>query len=104
MYAVIDAGGRQLRVEVGDVVRVDRRPGEVGGEIVFDRVLLVGSEGEVRVGAPTVAGAQVRASVLAQERGRKIVIYTYKKRKNSERKTRGHRQALTSVRIEAIEA
>jgi large subunit ribosomal protein L21 len=104
MYAVIDTGGRQLRVEVGDVVHVDRREGEVGGEIVFDRVLMIGGQGDVRIGAPTVEGAHVRASVVSQDRGPKIIIYTYKKRKNAERKHRGHRQELTSVRIEAIES
>lgn len=104
MYAIIDTGGQQLKVEVGDVVCVARRPAEVGGAIVFDRVLLVGNGEEVRVGTPTLDGAKVRGSVVSQGRDRKVLVYTYKKRKNSNRKSRGHRQDNTSVRIEAIEA
>ena len=104
MYAVIQSGGRQVRVQVGDVVHVDRLGEQVGGSVVFDRVLLVGNEDDVRLGTPTVDGARVRGTVVAQDRDRKILIYTYKKRKNSARKSRGHRQDYTAVKIEAIEA
>ena len=104
MYAVIETGGHQHRVEVGAVVRVARLPGDAGGSVVFDRVLIVGGEGETKVGTPTLDGAQVRGKVLAQDRDSKIVIYTYKKRKNSARKQAGHRQHFTAVKIEAIEA
>lgn len=107
MYAIIDTGGRQVRVQVGDVVRVDRRGAEVGEEVVFDRVLAVGTAGEdataPRLGAPTVDGARVRGSVVAQGRARKIVVFTYKRRKNSSRKQSGHRQHFTAVKIAAIE-
>jgi large subunit ribosomal protein L21 len=102
MYAVIDTGGQQLRVAVGDVVHVARRDAEVGGSVVFDRVLMVGGD-EPRVGTPTVDGAQVRGTVVEHDRDPKVVIYTYKRRKNSARKTQGHRQSYTSVKIEAIE-
>jgi large subunit ribosomal protein L21 len=104
MYAVIETGGQQLRVQVGDVVQVARLTDDVGGAVVFDRVLLVGGGDEVQVGAPTVDGAKVRGTVVAQERDRKVLIYTYKRRKNSNRKRQGHRQAYTAVKIEAIEA
>ena len=104
MYAVIETGGHQHRVQVGDVVRVARVAGEAGGSVVFDRVLIVGGDGGVQVGTPTLDGAQVRGTVLAQDRDSKILIYTYKKRKNSARKRAGHRQHFTAVKIEAIEA
>jgi len=104
MYAVIVTGGQQHRVEVGDVVNVAHLAGEVGGSVVFDRVLMVGGEKDPQLGNPTVDGAQVRGTVVAQERDRKVIVYTYKRRKNSCRKTNGHRQQFTAVKIEAIEA
>ena len=104
MYAVIETGGRQHRVRVGDVVRVDRLAAETGSAVVFDRVLLVGSGSDVQVGSPTIDGAQVKASVVEHDRAKKILIYTYKRRQNSNRKQGGHRQAYTAVKIEAIEA
>ena len=105
MYAVIETGGHQHRVQVGDVVRVARLAGEADGSVVFDRVLIVGGDdGGVKIGTPTLDGAQVRGTVLAQGRAGKILIYTYKKRKNSARKRQGHRQHFTAVKIEAIEA
>ncbi len=104
MYAVIETGGHQHRVQVGDVVRVARIVGEAGGSVVFDRVLIVGGNDGVKVGTPTLDGAQVRGTVLAQDRDSKVLIYTYKRRKNSARKRQGHRQHFTAVKIEAIEA
>ena len=104
MYAVIETGGHQHRVQVGDVVRVARVAGEAGGSVVFDRVLIVGGNDGVKVGTPTLDGAQVRGTVLAQDRDGKVLIYTYKQRKNSARKRQGHRQHFTAVKIEAIEA
>ncbi len=103
MYAVIETGGHQHRVQVGDVVRVARVAGDAGGSVVFDRVLIVGGNDGVKVGAPTLDGAQVRGTVLAQDRDSKVLIYTYKRRKNSARKRQGHRQHFTAVKIEAIE-
>lgn len=102
MYAVIDAGGRQMRVQVGDVIHVDRRCDEPGAAVVFDRVLALGGD-ESKVGAPVVAGASVSGTVLSHVRENKIWIHTYKKRKNSSRKQRGHRQDQTAVKIEAID-
>ncbi len=104
MYAVIETGGHQHRVQVGDVVRVARVAGEAGGSVVFDRVLIVGGNDGVKVGTPTLDGAQVRGTVVAQDRDSKVLIYTYKRRKNSARKRQGHRQHFTAVKIEAIEA
>jgi large subunit ribosomal protein L21 len=103
MYAVIQAGGKQYRVRVGDVVQVERIPEDVGSPIVFDRVMMLGGDDDVKLGAPTLDGAQVRGTVVEQGRDPKVLIYTYKRRKNSNRKSRGHRQAFTAVKIDAIE-
>jgi len=104
MYAVIQTGGQQVRVAVGEVVKVARLAQEVGNEVVFDDVLLLGGGDEVKIGTPTVEGAKVRGTVVAQDRDSKVLIYTYKRRKNSARKSAGHRQSFTSVKIEAIDA
>jgi large subunit ribosomal protein L21 len=104
MYAVIETGGKQLRVQVGEIVRVESLPGEIGAPIVFDRVLMVGEGDKARVGQPNLDGAEVQGSIVEQGRGRKILIYTFKRRKNSNRKTQGHRQNYTAVKIESINA
>jgi len=104
MYAVIETGGHQFRVQVGDVVHVATLTEDVGDAVVFDRVLMVGGSDDVQLGAPTVDGAKVRGTVVAHDRDRKVLIYTYKRRNNSARKRQGHRQAYTAVKIEAIDA
>jgi large subunit ribosomal protein L21 len=104
MYAVIESGGRQLRVQVGEVVRVQRMDGDLGAPVVFDRVLMLGGEDESRLGTPVVDGAAVRASIVEHGRDKKIRIYTYKRRQNSNRKRMGHRQDFTAVKIESIES
>ncbi len=106
MYAVIETGGKQCRVRVGEIVRVERLTVEPGSKIVFDRVLMLGNEddsqGSVKVGSPTVAGASVKGSVVAHGRAKKVLIYTYKPRQNSNRRRAGHRQSFTDVKIEKI--
>jgi large subunit ribosomal protein L21 len=104
MYAVIETGGQQHRVEVGDVVRVARLTEEVGNPVVFDHVLMVGGTKDVKLGTPTLDGAQVRGTVVAQDRERKVLIYVYKRRKNSARKTQGYRQPFTAVKMEYMDA
>lgn len=107
MYAVIQTGGKQLRVKVGDVVAVEKVAGDEGDAVVFDRVLLVDpgeGKGETSVGAPLVDGAQVKGTVVAQERARKVRAYLYKPRQNSNRKQFSHRQYHTRVKIDSIEA
>ena len=101
MYAVIRTGGKQYRVEEGDVVKIEKIDGERGSELTFDDVLLVGDDDETHVGAPTVAGASVSGTILEQDRDRKIVIFKFRRRKNYIRK-QGHRQAYTRVRINGI--
>ncbi len=102
MYAVIKAGGKQYRVEEKSVVRVEKLDAAVGDTIQLGEVLMLGGE-TVRVGEPVVDGAAVTARVVRQGRGKKIVGFTYKKRKN-QRRHYGHRQPFTEVVIESIAA
>ena len=100
-YAVIETGGKQYRVAVGDTITVERLATEAGNEITFDRVLLVGGDGSTRVGTPVVDGAAVTASVDDHHRGEKIVVFKYKPKKRYRRKM-GHRQELTRLTITGI--
>jgi len=104
MFAVIETGGKQVRVQVGDVVRVERVSGSAGDEVVFDRVMLVGDGDGARVGTPTVESASVRGSIVEHGRGAKIHLYTFKRRQNSNRRRAGHRQGFTAVKIESIDS
>jgi len=101
-FAVIAAGGRQVRVEPGELVRVDRLHSAAGEQVTFDRVLLVGSDAGLKVGTPVVAGATVTARVIEERREKKVLIFK-KRRTKTFRKMRGHREYFTLVRIEAIE-
>jgi large subunit ribosomal protein L21 len=103
VYAIIRAGGKQYRVEKGDVLRLERLDGTVGSKVTLDEVLLVGGGDDVQVGSPQVAGASVEGTVVEQDRGPKIRVFKYKKRKHY-RRTRGHRQHVTAVRIDAVRA
>jgi large subunit ribosomal protein L21 len=100
MYAVIKTGGKQYRVQEGDVLRVEKLDGETGAEITFDDVLMVGEGDAIRIGSD-VAGATVTGVVTGSGRGKKIVVFKKRRRKNY-RLTQGHRQSYTSVRIESI--
>ncbi len=100
MYAVIKTGGKQYRVEPGAQLRVESLEGEVGASVSFE-VLLVGSGEEVKVGAPLVEGAQVKATVVAHGRGDKVRIFKLRRRKHYQ-KSQGHRQGYTEVRIDDI--
>lgn len=105
MYAVIETGGKQYRVEEGDVLDVERLS-DTGddGELEFDRVLLVGGEGDddIRVGRPLVEGVTVKASLVGEVRAPKIRVFKYKRRKGY-RRTAGHRQGLHRVKIDSIQ-
>ena len=102
-YAIIETGGKQYRVAVGDTLSIEKLPDEPGADITFDRVLMVGGDGSAKVGTPLLAGATVRAQVEQQYRGPKIVVFKYKPKKRYRRRT-GHRQSLTRVAITAINA
>jgi large subunit ribosomal protein L21 len=103
MYAVIRTGGKQYRVEEGDVVKIEKIDGDRGSELTFDDVLLVGNDDETHVGMPTVAGASVSGTIVEQDRDKKIVVFKFRRRKNYIRK-QGHRQSYTRVRISGIAA
>lgn len=105
MYAIVEAGGKQHKVEVGKRLLVERiwPNAQPGSQVVFDRVLMIRSEHAVRVGAPFLAEATVRATLLRPLRGEKVIVFK-KKRRKGYRRTKGHRQDLYEVRIDAIEA
>ncbi len=101
MYAVIKTGGKQYRVQQGDVIFVEKINAQADEQVTFEEVLLVGNDGETKIGTPVVAGAKVEGKVLAQVKAKKVVVYKYKAKKN-ERKKQGHRQPYTKVEITAI--
>ncbi|MCH9652091.1 MAG: 50S ribosomal protein L21 [Deltaproteobacteria bacterium] len=105
MYAVIETGGKQYRVQAGDVIDIEllSEVGHRGSDIAFDRVLMVGGEDGAKVGAPVVEGARVNGVLLNRVRGPKVIVFK-KKRRKQYRRTRGHRQDLMRVRIQGIEA
>ncbi len=103
MEAIIETGGKQFRVAEGDTITVEKLPEEAGEQVVFDRVLTVSKEEELMVGRPVVEGAKVVGKVLEHGKDRKIIVFKYKAKKNYRRK-QGHRQPLTRVLIEKIEA
>lgn len=104
MYAVIKTGGKQYRVEEGQLLRVEKLVGEVGTKVSFGEVLLVAGEGaDTKVGKPLLGGATVAGEIVAQERGPKLVVFKFRRRKNYRRKN-GHRQPYTRVKITGIKA
>ena len=102
MYAVIETGGKQYRVAQGEQVEVERLDGTVGSRVEFDRVLMVRTDQEIVVGHPVVEKAKVVGEVLSQDRGDKIIVFKKKRRKNY-RRTRGHRQSFTRIKIVEIQ-
>ncbi|MGN0465370.1 MAG: 50S ribosomal protein L21 [Lachnospiraceae bacterium] len=102
MYAIIATGGKQYKVSEGDVIYVEKLGVEAGAEYTFDQVLMVSGE-EVKIGNPTVEGATVTASVVGDVKGKKVIVYKYK-RKTGYHKKQGHRQAFTKVEIKKINA
>jgi large subunit ribosomal protein L21 len=104
MYAVIQDRSRQHTVRTGDVILCDfDAPKTEGDKVTFDKVLMLSGEGVSKIGKPTVAGASVTGEVLGTERGEKLVVFRFKRRKNV-RKKRGHRQTYTKVRIQEVRA
>lgn len=101
MYAVINSGGKQLKVSPGDVVRLEYLGGEVGDKISTEDVLLVCDGDKVKIGAPLVKGVSVSGTIVSQGRGEKITVFKFKRRKMYRRKL-GHRQNYTEVKIDSI--
>lgn len=103
MYAVIESGGKQHRVEEGEVLQLEKFEAATGDKVKFDKILLVGEGESVKIGTPYVEGSQVEAEVLKQGRGEKIKIIKFNRRKHY-KKTQGHRQLFTEVKITGIKA
>jgi len=101
VYAIIQTGGKQYRVAPGDVLRVERLPGEQGDQVVLDQVLLVGDDQELKVGQPWLENASVRGQILRQGKAKKVLVYKKKRRKNYRRR-QGHRQLYTALQIQEI--
>ena len=101
MYAVIRTGGKQYRVSQGESLRVEKLEGEVGTTLAFEP-LLVGEGESVKIGQPVVAGAKVMAEIVSHGRGKKIIVFKLRRRKNYRRK-QGHRQAYTQLKVQSIE-
>lgn len=103
MYAVIQTGGKQYRVEPGQTLSVEKLPGDAGDSVDFDDVLLVAGEDKVTVGRPMVKGAKVKASIVEQGKDKKVVVFKFQRRKNYRRRY-GHRQLFTSIKISEVVA
>ena len=101
MQAVIQSGGKQYMVSPGEVIRIEKLEKEAGAAVEFDQVLLVNDEGKATIGNPFVAGAQVLGSVVEEAKGRKVIVFKFK-RKKQYKVTRGHRQPYTAVKINEI--
>ena len=103
MYAVVRTGGKQYRLGVGDSVKVDKLSDEVGNIVELSQILMVSDGGEVKVGTPLVTGASVKAEIVGHGRNKKIRVFKMKRRKKY-RRTQGHRQAFTQLKVTEINA
>ena len=101
MYAVIRSGGKQYKVALGQTIRLEKVVGDAGSKVELGDVLLVENDGNIQVGSPLVANAKIQATVVEHDRAKKILVFK-KKRKKQYRRTQGHRQDYTSVRIDSI--
>ncbi len=103
MYAIVHTGGKQYKIRQGDVLRVEKIPGEVGSSVSFDRVLMLSDGENVTIGRPVLDNVAVEGHIVGQGKAKKIIVFKYKKRKRYRRK-RGHRQQYTEIKIDRIEA
>ena len=103
MYAIIETGGKQYKVSAGDTIYIEKLDVEADSEVVFDKVIAVGKDDSISVGTPYVDGATVTAKAVKNGKAKKIVVFTYKPKKNEKRKM-GHRQPYTKVEITAVNA
>ncbi|MFN8278366.1 MAG: 50S ribosomal protein L21 [Chitinophagales bacterium] len=101
MYAIVEIAGQQFKAEAGMKLYVHRLAGNEGDKVTFDKVLMTGADGKVKVGTPTVAGVAVNATIVSHRRGDKVIIFK-KKRRKGYRKTNGHRQSFTQISIDSI--
>jgi len=103
MYAVVNSGGKQYKVQKGEILRVEKIAGEVGSPVTFERVLMFSDGEHVDIGRPVVKGVSVTGHIVEQGKAKKIIVFKYKRRKRYRRK-KGHRQAFTAIKIDDIEA
>ena len=103
MYAVVATGGKQYKVQEGEILRVEKLTGEIGSQVAFDQVLMLSDGETVKVGQPVLEGIQVKGHIVEQGKSKKILVFKYKRRKRYRRK-QGHRQLFTAVKIDTIEA
>ena len=101
-YAIVQTGGKQYRVQIGDTIRVESLPGDEGDEVELDGVLMVSQSGAFAIGSPTVPGAKVTTEVVGQGKGKKVVVFKYKSKTRYRKKT-GHRQRYTELKVTGIE-
>jgi large subunit ribosomal protein L21 len=103
MYAVVNTGGKQYKVQKGETLRIEKIPGEVGSSVTFDKVLMLADGENIRVGQPVLENVAIQAQIVEQDKAKKILIFKYKRRKRYRRKN-GHRQPFTAIRIDGIQA
>jgi len=103
MYAVVNSGGKQYKVQQGEVLRVEKISGDVGSPVTFDRVLMFADGDNVSIGQPVLDGVLVEGTIVEQGKAKKIIVFKYKRRKRFRRK-KGHRQQFTAVQIDSIKA
>jgi large subunit ribosomal protein L21 len=103
MYAVIKTGGKQYKVEKGTTLRVEKLEGEAGTQLTFSEVLLVADGENIQIGTPMLGGAKVSAEIVAQEKGEKLIVFKFRRRKAYRRKN-GHRQSYTAIKVTDISA
>jgi len=103
MYAVIASGGKQYKVKEGDVLRIEKISGEIDEAVSFDKILMFSDGENVQIGQPDLDGVSVNGHIVEQDKAKKIIVFKYKRRKRY-RKTQGHRQHFTTIKIDSIEA
>jgi len=103
MYAIVNTGGKQYKIQQGDVLRVEKIPGEIGSPVSFDKVLMFSDGENVNIGRPVLDNVAVKGHIVEQGKDKKIIVFKYKKRKRYRRKL-GHRQQYTAIKIDSIEA
>ena len=103
MYAIVKSGGKQYKIQEGDVIRVEKIPGDLDNPISFDQVLMFSDGENVRIGQPALNNVTVKGHIVEQGKGKKIIVFKYKRRKRYRRK-QGHRQQYTAIKIDQIEA
>ena len=101
MFGIIETGGKQYKVSVGDQIKIEKVAGDVGSKVVFDKVLLSADGEDIKIGQPYISGSQISGEILAQEKGKKLIVFKYKPKKRQRTKN-GHRQEYTKIKITEI--